>query len=135
MNLLKVKLFYLFIILGGVFISGLSLYKQNFNFFWYVDKPLGFFNLIVVASVVEEILFRGILFKLFRRRYSAKWTILSTSFLFSFAHIYLHSPLWAIATFVPGILFGILRDRSGNIYASMALHYIYNLMYFSLYEF
>jgi membrane protease YdiL (CAAX protease family) len=135
MTFLKDKFFYLAIVFGVTFLSLLCFYKQNFNYFWYLNKPQAFFNLIIVAAVVEEILFRGILFKLLRRRYSAKWTILSTSILFSFAHVFIHSPLWAAATFIPGVIFGFLRDRYGNIYASTALHFIYNLMYFSLYEF
>ena len=134
LNFLKDKYFLSFLLIGVLFLFILSFFKTNFNFFWYFNNPLGFFNVIIVASVVEEILFRGILFDLFRRRYNEKPTIIVTSLLFGFAHIFLHSPIWALGIVLPGVLFGTLKCRTKKVYAPMALHFLYNLMYFSLYE-
>jgi membrane protease YdiL (CAAX protease family) len=134
MSFVKDKYFLGFFSLGVIFLFSLSFFKTNFSFFWYLENPLGFFNLVIVASVVEEILFRGLLFDLFRRRYNETLTIVTTSILFGFAHVFLHSPIWALGVIIPGILFGILKAKTKKLYAPIALHFIYNLMYFSLYE-
>ena len=135
MSFLKDKYFISFLFSGLIFIFALSFLKTNFNFFWYLEKPLSFFNLIVVASIVEEIIFRGVLFDLFKRRYDEKLCLLVTSILFGFSHAFIHSPLWALGTIVPGVLFGVLKMRTKKIYASVTIHLLFNLMYFSLYEF
>lgn len=134
MTFFKDKYFLSFLASGILFIVILSFFKTNYNPFWYFQDVLAFFNLIIVASIVEEIIFRGILYERFLKRYSEKLTIFTTSILFGFAHIFLHSPLWALGTIIPGIMFGILKARTKEVYAPIALHFMFNLMYFSLYE-
>lgn len=135
MTYLKDKVFWLFVLLGAITVFIISLVKTNYAPFWYIDKPIQFFNLIIVAAVVEEIVFRGLLFGLINKKLNVKLTIFCTSLLFSLAHLYYHSPLWALLIFIPGILFGILRSRNAGVIGAISLHLIYNLMYFSLYEF
>ena len=135
MSFIKDKLFWLFVLLGAIAVFILSLIKTNYALFWYLNSPLQLFNLIIVSAVVEEIIFRGAIFGLLVKKLNSKQTIIITSILFSIAHIFLHSPLWALLVFFPGILYGVLRDSHGTPVSAIFLHLIYNLMYFSLYEF
>jgi membrane protease YdiL (CAAX protease family) len=57
---------------------------------------------------------------------------LITSAVFAIAHLYGHSPPWALATFFPSLVFGLFRDRYNSLSAPIALHVFYNAGYFSL---
>lgn len=135
MSFIKDKLFWLFLLLGAVTVFIISLIKTNYAPFWYLNNPLQLFNLIIVSAVVEEIIFRGAIFRLLIKKLNSKQTIIITSILFSIAHIFLHSPLWALLVFFPGVLYGVLRDRHGTPVSAIFLHLVFNFMYFSLYEF
>ena len=66
------------------------------------------------------------------KRWGMTQANLLTSVLFVLAHVFYHSPLWAVAVFVPSLVFGHFRDRVGNIAPSLALHVYYNMGFFCL---
>jgi hypothetical protein len=89
--------------------------------------------------VLEELLFRGVVQGQFllrtwggEKRWGMTQANLLTSVLFMLAHAIYHPPLWAVAVFVPSLVFGYFRDRYGNITPSLALHVYYNMGYFLL---
>lgn len=79
----------------------------------------------VVAPVVEEIIFRGILWKISEKLVSTNFAWIFTSILFALAHLDI---LHIIAVFPLGILFGYLRKRSGSIWAPMLAHAVNNIL-------
>lgn len=96
-------------------------------------------SLVLWQPVLEELLFRGVVQGQFRlgvwggeKRWGMTHANLLTSVLFVFAHAFYQPPLWAVAVFVPSLVFGYFRDRYGNIYPSMALHVYYNTGFFCL---
>jgi len=98
-----------------------------------------FLSLVLLQPVLEELLFRGVVQGQFRLRtwgmekcWGMTQANLLTSVLFVLAHAFYHSPLWAIAVFVPSLVFGYFRDRFGSIYSSLALHVYYNMGFFCL---
>ncbi|SPP64165.1 conserved membrane hypothetical protein [Nitrospira lenta] len=104
---------------------------------WPRIVSVAFFMAVVWQPVVEELLFRGCLQGvLVRHAWGRRSAIgislanLVTSIVFSGAHIPTHSLLWALLTLFPSLIFGILRDRSGSVFPSLALHVFYNIGYF-----
>jgi len=96
-------------------------------------------SLVLLQPVLEELLFRGVVQGQFRlrtwggvKRWGMTQANLLTSALFVLAHAFYHPPLWAVAVFVPSLVFGHFRDRVGNIYPSLALHVYYNMGFFCL---
>jgi membrane protease YdiL (CAAX protease family) len=53
-----------------------------------------------------------------------------TSLLFSAVHLINHPPLWALATFMPSLIYGYSMERYKNLTAPTTLHCIYNAGYF-----
>jgi uncharacterized protein len=93
-----------------------------------------FFVVVVVAPVVEEFIFRGMLFRLLRSNRSF-WTAASLSALaFSISHLI---PSLVLFLFVLGIVFAWVVERYESVYPAMALHALNNgfvmvLLYVSL---
>ncbi len=88
------------------------------------DQPL-LLNLLYMAilpAVVEEFLFRGVLFQGFRSCGLLKTAVL-TSLMFALAHGNLNQFLYA---FVIGLFLAYLVEASGSIYTSMLVHMTLN---------
>ena len=101
----------------------------------------GFLLLVVAYPVLEEVVFRGLIQGAMRARVPAtrrSWGGISlanalTSVLFGAAHVLRHDAGWAAAMFLPSLVFGYFRDRTGGLRASVALHVFYNAGYFWLF--
>jgi membrane protease YdiL (CAAX protease family) len=106
---------------------------------WPLREPLAFLYPALLYPVVEELVFRGLLQDLAHRHLKA-WRLgplthanIMTSVLFTALHFINHPPLWAAAVFVPSLLFGFFKDRSGGLAAPILLHVFYNAGYFWLF--
>ena len=88
------------------------------------DKPvwLNLLYMAVLPAVVEEFLFRGVLFQGFRNCGLFK-TAVMTSLMFALAHGNLNQFLYAFAS---GLFFAYLVEASGSVYASMLAHMCLN---------
>ena len=78
--------------------------------------------LLLVAGVVpfaEELLFRGMLYPLLRARLGAVTAVVLNAAIFAAAHV-----IWLLlpGLFVVGLILAFLRERSGSIWPSVALH-------------
>ncbi len=90
-------------------------------------------SIVLWQPLVEELLFRGVVQGLLlQTRHGAKHYLGITlanvicSLIFVVVHT-VHQPLlWALAVFLPSLLFGYMRDRHGNIYPALALHILFN---------
>lgn len=78
--------------------------------------------LVLLAPIVEEIIFRGILLEKFSKRFSIVISILLSSILFGILHADIVG-----ATFF-GIFMSILRIRSGSLLLPMCIHAANNLI-------
>lgn len=78
--------------------------------------------LAVSAPIVEEFIFRGLVFEMLRRR--GFWlAALGSSVLFSAFHV---NPLAFFSIFVLAMVMAWQRERSGSLLPSMLLHALYN---------
>jgi uncharacterized protein len=78
----------------------------------------------ILAPIVEEFLFRGLLYRYLRNRRSRAFAIVLTSGLFAIAHLV---PPLIPSLFVFGIFLAWVVERYGSLYPAMALHSLNNL--------
>lgn len=86
---------------------------------------LSFLMIVVLAPLVEELLFRGWMFGALRARFSAAVTILVTAFLFAIVHTD-PTGLYPVAVLLPGFVLSLIRERTGSVKAAIAGHALYN---------
>ena len=105
---------------------------------WLFSDPYAFLMLVLFYPMLEELSFRGVIqgvlsLKLSDRLYGGFLSAANfvTSLLFVAIHFVHHSPLWAMAVFVPSLIFGYFRDRFGGVVPSIALHAFYNGVFYS----
>jgi uncharacterized protein len=84
-----------------------------------------FMKVVIMAPVIEELIFRGIILHGFRRNYSAVMAVFMSALLFSLFHL---NPWQMPATFVLGLLLGWIMIRTRNIFLAILGHALNNLM-------
>ena len=92
---------------------------------------------VVVLPVLEEIVFRlgvqATLAARLRGRIGALTLAnVFTAICFAAAHLWQHPPAWALATFVPALVFGALWERHGRLLSPISVHGFYNATYLCL---
>lgn len=84
-----------------------------------------FMKVSIVAPVVEELIFRGIILQGLRRNYSPFMAIFSAALLFALFHL---NPWQFPATFMLGLLLGWIMLRTNNILLAIIGHSINNTL-------
>ena len=79
----------------------------------------------VLAPIGEEILFRGWIYTSLRASFGVVAAMLVVSILFALAH-WEQTHLYALAVFPVGLGLAWIRERTGTIKASIAVHGLYN---------
>jgi membrane protease YdiL (CAAX protease family) len=82
-----------------------------------------FIVVAVVAPIVEEIFFRGLILRALQRRMSTGWAIVVSAALFGAAHL---EPLQFPALFVFGLVAAILATRTGRLGPGIWAHVAFN---------
>ncbi|MEI3612699.1 CPBP family intramembrane glutamic endopeptidase [Pseudogracilibacillus sp. SO30301A] len=91
-------------------------------------QSTGFFLSIVmvaiIAPIVEEIVFRGVIYKYFRVKLGVPIAILLNGFLFGISH----APSWELVlnAAVMGVFFAYIYERSGTLWIPIIVHGITN---------
>jgi membrane protease YdiL (CAAX protease family) len=106
--------------------------------FWLVRDYSAFLMLILFYPIIEELSFRGViqgsLLRWTQHRELVPGLTLAntiTSFLFVAVHFVYHSPMWAVAVWVPSLIFGYFRDRFESVVPAVLLHAFYNLIFYA----
>lgn len=86
-------------------------------------------SVVVVAPVIEEILFRGVIFAGLARRWPVWIAAAISSIVFALLHGQVNVGIY---TFILGCLLSWLYVRSGSIYPGMLVHFLNNLVAFWL---
>lgn len=79
-------------------------------------------NMAVIPAVVEEFIFRGLIFHGLKRR-NPFWAIIISAFLFGLMHMNINQFLYAFAM---GVFFAMITYATGSMWPSMVMHFIYN---------
>ena len=105
---------------------------QNLGFSVYMsggERVIAFIILVVVAPIVEELIFRGWLYGQLRKRANVITSILVTSILFGIMHFQWNV---GINVFALSVVLCGLREITGTIYAGILTHMIKNGVAFYL---
>lgn len=106
---------------------------------WLLPQPgagpgLGW---LAVKAAVEELAFRFGLQETLNVRLGERRVLpllglgnLLASAAFALLHLVSHPPLWALATFLPSLAFGLAWDRHRGLLPCWLLHFAYNALYF-----
>lgn len=87
-------------------------------------------KIVIIAPVVEELIFRGVIMHGLMRNYSKFTAVFTSALMFALFHL---NPWQFPATFILGLLLGILMLRTRNIYLCILGHAINNgLVLFSI---
>lgn len=78
---------------------------------------------VVVAPIVEEFLFRGLIYRYLRGRKSVAYAVVLSAIIFAVAHFI---PTLVPALFVLGITLALVAQRYDSIYPAMMLHALNN---------
>lgn len=83
---------------------------------------------IGVAPVIEELVFRGLLFAIFERAMGVRFAIATTAVLFAGLHVpeYWHAWNHVLMILLVGAVFSMARGKSGTLTPSILLHVGYN---------
>ncbi len=84
-----------------------------------------FMKVAVVAPIVEELIFRGLILKGLRRNYNAFTAVFMSALLFALFHL---NPWQFPATFVLGLLLGWIMIRTDNILLAILGHSVNNFL-------
>jgi membrane protease YdiL (CAAX protease family) len=82
-------------------------------------------HLLFLVALPEEVFFRGYLYDAFEE--SGRDPVLPTALLFAAAHVAIFPSAFRALTFFPGLLLGMGRKASGNIYVPVLAHFLFNL--------
>lgn len=77
----------------------------------------------VIAPIVEELFFRGMLYPVLRQRWSAIAAIVVNGFLFALIHVV---PILLPGLFFVGMVLAWVRERSGSVIPCMVIHALQN---------
>jgi len=130
---------YLFIIIFGVIILSLGLgefnpnilnelpstslfYNQSETPFAPIFNYIEFIVAVIIAPIVEEILFRGVMLHRFTIKWGIKWAIMASSIIFALFHADI------IGAFIFAIVMCILYIKTASILVPILAHIINNLL-------
>lgn len=89
---------------------------------WYVLAP------VLLGPVLEELLFRGVLYRWFRAAGLSVWgNAVLSSLLFVLWHYSQLAPSRILVLFASGLIFFWVRHRSGSIFLAVLVHALVNL--------
>ncbi len=85
------------------------------------------FFYICVVGLVEELLFRGLIFQALEIWRGARWAIWGSSLGFVLWHIFGQGPLIGLAGLIYGLIFALIRWRAGGILGLVLVHGLMDL--------
>jgi membrane protease YdiL (CAAX protease family) len=98
-------------------LCGLSLSKNPYN---PVIQSVGWLA-CVMTPIIEELFFRGIIFKKLSQRYSMLFSAVYSSILFAIVHVTITK---LISTFITGMVFCWILNKEKKIIYCIIMHFI-----------
>ena len=100
-------------------------FRQALSQIYGMKLVVSLLTMGVLAPLLEEFLFRGIILTGLSRRMDPWWAILWSSVLFGIAHL---NPWQALPAFAMGCFFGWLYLRTGSFWTVVGLHSLNNVL-------
>lgn len=114
--------------------------NQDLVFQSFKESPaLIIFAALIMAPIVEELVFRGGLYRALRNRYSYKRAVIISMFTFGFIHVFAsllagdYMDLWNIFTYMAmGFFFVKIYEETGSVFPAILLHFFNNAIALSI---
>lgn len=97
------------------------------------DAPVFFWGwlaflirVVIFAPIVEEIIFRGVIFSTTRHKYGRRWAFIITTAVFTIMHGI--NPVGFVQILIPAIAFLLLYEREGSLAGPIIAHGTFNLI-------
>jgi membrane protease YdiL (CAAX protease family) len=123
-----VSLFAALFILAGrlMIILSVKWTGQPTHYSWMdlAGQVLFYFGLV---GLVEELLFRGLVYHAVEQWLGSRWAIWGSAFGFMLWHIFGQGPVIGVTMFVIGLIFALIRWRAGGIVWLIIFHALYDL--------
>lgn len=82
------------------------------------------FTTCILAPILEEFIFRGIILRGLLESYSKKFSILISSVIFAIVHL---SPSQILGAFIFGLFFGLVYSKTRSLGYTIILHFLANI--------
>ena len=92
-----------------------------------LERAWDVFFYIFMVGLSEELLFRGLLYRMLEDWRGVRWAIWGSSLGFLLWHIFGQGPLAGFAALLIGLLFALIRWRAGGILGLILLHGMWDL--------
>ncbi|WP_236907344.1 lysostaphin resistance A-like protein [Clostridium perfringens] len=89
---------------------------------------LAFISVVIFAPIVEEIIFRGIIFNEVAKYKGGAFPIIISALLFGLAHM---QPIQIVYTFISGLIWAFVYSKTHSLPIVMFLHMLNNLLTFA----
>lgn len=104
-------------------------YSQNVALAFSGNIVIDIIAVAIIAPIVEEVVFRGLVFTRLNKGMNVVLAVILSSLLFAVMHLQL---IWIIYAFVFGVIFNLIYIRFKSLLANILLHMSYNLVPFIL---
>ena len=104
--------------------SSLESFIQHDKIF-NANPILAFISVAILAPIVEEIIFRGIIFNESSKYKGGAFPIIISALLFGLAHM---QPIQIVYAFIVGLIFGFVYSKTHSLPIVMFLHMLNNLL-------
>lgn len=99
-------------------------YQQNSSVLTGGNEVISFLATVFMAPVLEEIVFRGLIYDRLKKGMPAVVAAIISSFAFGLMH---GTIIWMMYAFVLGVVLVIVFERFHSLFANMLLHFGFNL--------
>ena len=119
-------LYIIIIIMNAVLIQFFPTYDDQIMGLFKIEQPiLAIFVIGIVAPLVEELIFRGMVYQELEKSFSVSMVIFLQAALFGLIH---PIGLQKIQTFIMGLFFGYVRAKTKNVWPSTVMHMTNNII-------
>jgi uncharacterized protein len=117
----------------GLAVLGLSFFcklKTNFNIAIGYKMIIVYFVILLINTIMQEVLCRGYLFKTIEKSFSTTTAVIVTSVFFVLLHPGAIDSgfIGTLNVFFAGLVFGIARKMSGNLWLPITIHIVWNFL-------
>lgn len=105
--------------------QSLNQFSLGSNTVYLFGDILTIINVALLAPILEELFFRGVVFNTLKSKYSVLISIVVSSFLFSLVH---GNILLITTSFIHGLIFAFIYHKYKNIIYPVALHSFNNII-------
>jgi membrane protease YdiL (CAAX protease family) len=80
------------------------------------------------APIVEEVVYRGILYSALQRTFGVTMAVILVTFLFAFVHVFQYWPSYSTISLITllSLILTLIRVRTGNLLPCIIFHFLFN---------